>query len=98
MENFIFGGLSAAIAICVVNPIDVVKSRLQMQGEGVANAGMNIYKGPFSALKSIAQKEGIRGLYKGSTANYLRMCPQYILTFVFFEQMVKFNNERKEKG
>ena len=29
------------------------------------------------------------GLYKGVAANYLRMGPQYILTFVFFEKMME---------
>ena len=64
MDNFVWGGVAAGMAICVVNPIDVVKSRLQMQGEGggVAKA---VYKGPLHALRTIAVKEGVQGLYRG---------------------------------
>jgi len=63
MENFLCGGVSAACAICIVNPIDVVKSRLQMQGE--MGAGQRAYNGVFSGLMHIGQKEGLKGLYRG---------------------------------
>ena len=65
MENFTFGGVAAGMAICVVNPIDVVKSRMQMQGEGVANAGKRVYTGVVGGLTTIAKQEGAKALYKG---------------------------------
>jgi hypothetical protein len=58
-ENFIWGGVAAGAAICVVNPIDVVKTRLQMQGQ--AGVGQVKFSGPLHAFKSIAVQEGIRG-------------------------------------
>ena len=64
MDNFIFGGVAAGMAICVVNPADVAKSRMQMQGEG-GSAGAKLYRGPFHALKTIAVNEGVKGLYRG---------------------------------
>jgi solute carrier family 25 protein 34/35 len=64
MDNFIFGGIAAGMAVCVVNPIDVVKSRIQMQGEGGAG-GPAKYTGTLSAVYSIGMKEGVRGLYRG---------------------------------
>jgi len=63
MENFLCGGVSAACAICIVNPVDVVKSRLQMQGEG-GNA-KKAYDGVLSGLLHIGRKEGLKGLYRG---------------------------------
>ncbi|MGL1218158.1 MC/SLC25 family protein, partial [Vibrio parahaemolyticus] len=32
-EKYAYGGLSCQIAACVTNPIDVIKVRLQLQGE-----------------------------------------------------------------
>mmetsp|Transcript_21487 Transcript_21487/g.31967 ORF Transcript_21487/g.31967 Transcript_21487/m.31967 type:complete len:300 (+) Transcript_21487:64-963(+) len=63
MENFLCGGVSAACAICIVNPVDVVKSRLQMQGE--MGSAARAYNGLFSGLLHIGKTEGIAGLYKG---------------------------------
>mmetsp|Transcript_22310 Transcript_22310/g.43403 ORF Transcript_22310/g.43403 Transcript_22310/m.43403 type:complete len:299 (-) Transcript_22310:157-1053(-) len=61
--EFIGGGVSAACAICIVNPVDVVKSRLQVQGE--MGAGPRAYNGVLSGLVHIGRKEGLRGLYRG---------------------------------
>ncbi len=63
MELFACGGVAAACAICVVNPVDVIKSRLQMQGE--MGAGTRAYSGVFSGLAHVARHEGLRGLYGG---------------------------------
>jgi len=64
MENFIFGGVAAGLAICVVNPIDVVKSRMQMQGE-LGSSGGRVYTGVLSGLTTIVRREGPKALYKG---------------------------------
>jgi len=51
-------------------------------------AGKNqLYSGPVDCFSKTIKAEGLGGLYKGVTANYFRMGPQYILTFVFFEQL-----------
>ena len=47
-----------------MNPIDVVKSRLQVQGE-LGAATSSAYRGVFSTLLHIGKTEGIRGLYRG---------------------------------
>lgn len=70
-ENFVCGGVAAALAICVVNPIDVVKSRLQMQGELGADKPKQAYRGIVSAMVTIGQKEGLAGLYRGLPAAVL---------------------------
>mmetsp|Transcript_19561 Transcript_19561/g.34883 ORF Transcript_19561/g.34883 Transcript_19561/m.34883 type:complete len:287 (+) Transcript_19561:1869-2729(+) len=80
MENFLAGGASALVAITIMHPVDVVKTRLQMQGEG-ANAGGVKYKGVFSSMVRIAQNEGIAGLYRGILPAY---CLQFTVTAVRF--------------
>ncbi len=63
MDAFACGGLAAAASICLVNPIDVVKSRLQMQGE--MGSTKKLYTSPTQALAHIAKNEGLPGLYRG---------------------------------
>lgn len=69
--RLIFGGISCMTAATCTNPADVVKVRLQIQGE----KGMALnqaYNNIFRAGYVILQNEGIRGLYKGITASWLR--------------------------
>ncbi|GAB5356297.1 hypothetical protein AAMO2058_000278700 [Amorphochlora amoebiformis] len=63
MENFLCGGVSAACAICIVNPVDVVKSRLQMQGE--LGSTKRAYNNVLSGILHVGRTEGIQGLYRG---------------------------------
>ena len=66
--GFIAGGMAACFAVTLTNPLEVVKTRLQLQGElAVRNQAPKVYTGVFQALGVIARNEGIRGLQKGLT-------------------------------
>ena len=52
-----------------------------------------MYTGTLDCMKKTVAAEGVGGLYKGLTANYFRMAPQYILTFVFYEKFMGFSRE-----
>ncbi|KAI9266382.1 mitochondrial carrier domain-containing protein [Helicostylum pulchrum] len=62
--------LSAATAGVITstatNPIWVIKTRLQLQGNGTSR-----YSGSMDCLLRILKEEGVRGLYKGMSASYL---------------------------
>ncbi|KAL3142558.1 hypothetical protein ABBQ38_002878 [Trebouxia sp. C0009 RCD-2024] len=76
---------TSAIGITFANPADLVKVRLQAcehpkglffkAGHGAAVAELDlkpVYKSATDAYVRIVKEEGIRGLYKGYTANLLR--------------------------
>ncbi|GAM27251.1 hypothetical protein SAMD00019534_104260, partial [Acytostelium subglobosum LB1] len=67
-QRFLFGGLSCMAAACVTNPIDVIKTRLQLQGELAKKAASTTTA---ATLRTINQ-EGVRGLYKGLAPSLLR--------------------------
>uniref|UniRef100_A0A8C4S1M2 Mitochondrial 2-oxoglutarate/malate carrier protein n=1 Tax=Erpetoichthys calabaricus TaxID=27687 RepID=A0A8C4S1M2_ERPCA len=56
-------------ATVFVQPLDLVKNRMQLSGEGVKTRE---YKTSFHAVASILRKEGIRGIYTGLSAGLLR--------------------------
>ncbi|CAG8460720.1 4929_t:CDS:2 [Paraglomus occultum] len=67
VPGFIIGGLAACAAVTFSNPWEVVKTRLQLQGE-LARANANIakpYKNVFQAFFYILKHEKIRGIQKG---------------------------------
>jgi len=71
LSEFILGGSAAACAISVMHPIDVLKTRLQMQGEAASHSSSNSYRGIVSSLIQIFKLEGLRGLYRGLPAAWL---------------------------
>ena len=52
-------------------------------------AGGSRYTGPLQCAGDIIKHEGMRGLFKGWTANYVRLGPQTTVIFVIMEQLRK---------
>ncbi|XP_066994538.1 mitochondrial 2-oxoglutarate/malate carrier protein [Anabrus simplex] len=67
--KFLFGGLAGMGATCFVQPLDLVKNRMQLSGMGGA---AREYKTSFHAFAGILRKEGIVGMYTGLSAGLLR--------------------------
>lgn len=75
--DFAIGGVAAMCANVFTNPMDVIKTRQQLQGELIQNAHSKQlpYRGMRLAVKSIIEAEGLRGLQKG-------FCPALCFQFV----------------
>ncbi|KAF2074568.1 hypothetical protein CYY_004114 [Polysphondylium violaceum] len=94
--RFFFGGLSCMAAATVTNPIDVLKTRLQIQGE---LSSMKSGNGLFKSTIQIIENEGFLALYKGlgpsllreSTYSTLRMGGYDIIKGYFVDQNGKTN-------
>lgn len=56
-------------ATCVVQPLDLVKNRMQLSGEG---GKAREYKTSFHAIHGIVKKEGVVAMYTGLSAGLLR--------------------------
>lgn len=70
LGGFLAGGLAACGAVTFTNPIELVKTRMQLQGELTAK-GPKIYKNPIQALFLIYKNEGIRGIQSGLVCAYV---------------------------
>eukprot|EP00484_Ammonia_sp_Unknown_P000347 CAMPEP_0197022340 /NCGR_PEP_ID=MMETSP1384-20130603/3255_1 /TAXON_ID=29189 /ORGANISM="Ammonia sp." /LENGTH=310 /DNA_ID=CAMNT_0042450371 /DNA_START=87 /DNA_END=1019 /DNA_ORIENTATION=- len=71
VRPFIIGGLSGSCATCCIQPIDMVKVRIQLQGEGT---GANVTTNPLTIARRIIAEEGVPALYRGLSAGVLRQC------------------------
>ena len=60
-----------------------------------------VYRGPFDAVKKIASKYGIRGIYKGQGVTFLREAMGYGVYFWAYEKLVQremaLKNIRREQ-
>ncbi|KAF4799769.1 Mitochondrial 2-oxoglutarate/malate carrier protein [Turdus rufiventris] len=67
--KFLFGGLAGMGATVFVQPLDLVKNRMQLSGAGAKGRE---YRTSLHALGSILRHEGLRGIYTGLSAGLLR--------------------------
>ncbi|XP_067109032.1 kidney mitochondrial carrier protein 1-like isoform X1 [Osmerus mordax] len=72
-KPFIFGGLASVTAECGTFPIDLTKTRLQVQGQVGDSKYREIrYRGMLHAISKICREEGLRALYSGIAPAMLR--------------------------
>ncbi len=73
-RDILLGSAAASIATCFSNPIEVCKTRMQLQGElqtRSAELRTRRYKNMFDCFYKIARDEGIRGLQGGLGAGIM---------------------------
>ncbi|XP_075055832.1 kidney mitochondrial carrier protein 1 isoform X1 [Mixophyes fleayi] len=72
-KPFIYGGLASITAECGTFPIDLTKTRLQVQGQANDAKYKEIrYRGMLHALARICREEGLTALYSGIAPAMLR--------------------------
>lgn len=73
--DFVTGGLAAAGASFFSNPLDVLKTRMQLQGELKARGQHAVhYKNVFHAAIVVVKHDGLLGLQKGLVAATVMHC------------------------
>ncbi|KAF2860534.1 mitochondrial 2-oxoglutarate/malate carrier protein-like protein [Piedraia hortae CBS 480.64] len=91
---FINGGTAGMVATTVIQPIDMVKVRLQLAGEGIKS-------GPkptaFSVAKDIVASGKTRDFYTGLSAGLLRQAIYTTARLGFFDTFLKGLISRAEK-
>lgn len=79
-------GAGSVVAFAITPP-DVISTRLYNQGIDSFGKGI-LYKGWCDCAHKVFRYEGIRGLYKGFWANYLRQAPHSTLLLLFFDLLI----------
>lgn len=90
---FIQGGLAAMAGAGASHPLDVIKVRLQIQGEGGSSVGKRM--GPWSMGIHIVRTDGPGGLFRGLTASLLRQAVYSSVRFGVYDSMKTALGERK---
>ena len=86
-EKGALGGASACVCLTVTQPLEVVMTRMRVQGVGGRPV---LYKNAVDCLRVIARREGMRSLWLGLGAAYGKIFPQLAITYCVFEMV----NER----
>ena len=74
LEKYVLSVSAACVAEVVTYPLDLVKTRLQMQGEGVRVVGEREgrYRGTVRTLLGVVREEGVTRLWQGVTPGMAR--------------------------
>lgn len=65
-SNYFLAGFSSCGATIFTNPLEVVKTRLQLQGELVKlDPNLKLYRGVLHGLYQVGRYDGIQALQKG---------------------------------
>ncbi|KAJ9140543.1 hypothetical protein P3X46_031178 [Hevea brasiliensis] len=90
MEGLVLGGLAGGFSAYLTTPLDVIKTRLQVQGSTVR------YKGWLDAMQRIWMVEGVKGMFRGSIPRITWYIPASALTFMAVEFLRDQFNERMD--
>ena len=71
--------MSGFVVAVVINPLDVVTTRLYNQP-----SQSKMYSSYKDCIVKITQKEGLAAFYKGLTAQYFRIGPHSFLSLIFW--------------
>ncbi|KAL1291352.1 hypothetical protein HN51_059894 [Arachis hypogaea] len=86
-EGLVLGGLAGGLSAYLTTPLDVIKTRLQVQGSTLR------YNGWLDAICNIWEKEGMKGMFRGSIPRISWYIPASALTFMAVEFLRDHYNE-----
>lgn len=87
MYMFVSGCLAAAVAKTLSFPFDTIRKKMQAQSKTLPNnGGVDVqFKGMTGALVQTVKVNGITGLWRGLSANLLKIAPNAGIMFLSFE-------------
>ncbi|KAI9281052.1 mitochondrial carrier domain-containing protein [Sporodiniella umbellata] len=90
--HLISAATAGVVTATATNPIWVIKTRLQLQGNGARR-----YKGSLDCLLHILREEKVAGLYKGMSASYLGVA-EGTIQWVIYEKLKRKWSVPKENN
>ncbi|KAM3919155.1 solute carrier family 25 member 47 [Leptodactylus fuscus] len=84
MGILLAGGLAGVVAWSIATPMDVIKSRLQVDG-----VTQQRYRGVIHCITDSVRQEGVTVLFKGLSLNCLRAFPVNMVVFLTYEAILK---------
>ncbi|GAB1297784.1 Mitochondrial basic amino acids transporter [Apodemus speciosus] len=85
LNQFLAGAAAGAIQCVVCCPMELAKTRLQLQAVGPART----YKGSLDCLVQIYRHEGLRGINRGMVSTLLRETPSFGVYFLTYDVLTR---------
>jgi len=95
VRPFLLGAMSGCSATMCIQPIDMIKVRIQLQGEGT---GKGINANPFSVGRQIIAQDGFFSLYRGLSAALIRQCTYGTARLGIYNSMTDYYTPKGKKA
>lgn len=94
IENAVMGCIASGATVCIMIPMDTIKTRLVTQASGKAVEGA--YKGIIDCGIRVAREEGMGTFYRGLPPRLVSVMPMIGIQFGVYEFMKKVMLQRRE--
>ncbi|KAG2457696.1 MCATL protein, partial [Polypterus senegalus] len=88
-NQFLAGSAAGAIQCVVCCPMELAKTRMQLQGTGEYKSKKRLYKNSLDCLVRIYQKEGVRGINRGMLTTLMRETPAFGIYFLTYDYLTR---------
>ena len=90
LESFVLSSASGMIASIVTNPLDIVKTRMQVQraelsADGTLSQGRYGYRNIFHGVYTLFSQEGLIGGFRGAYARLTYLSMQSVLALTLLD-------------
>ncbi|THD18046.1 Mitochondrial thiamine pyrophosphate carrier [Fasciola hepatica] len=97
-EYLIAGSLSGFVSRAIVQPLDVLKIRFQLQVEPISASSSSKYHGFAQAIRCISKEEGASAFWKGLIPAQLQAVTFSAMQFLSFEVLVSLFVQFNQHG
>ncbi|XP_067895042.1 mitochondrial basic amino acids transporter isoform X1 [Heterodontus francisci] len=92
LNQFLAGAAAGGIQCVICCPMELAKTRMQLQGMGEYQIKSKVYKNSLDCLVRIYRKQGICGINKGMVTTILREIPGFGFYFLTYDCLTRALN------
>ncbi|XP_041132696.1 mitochondrial basic amino acids transporter [Polyodon spathula] len=89
LNHFLAGSAAGTIQCIICCPMELAKTRMQMQGTGEYKSKRKHYKNSLDCLVRIYRKEGVRGINRGMLTTLARETPAFGFYFLTYDCLTR---------
>lgn len=89
LNQFLAGASAGAIQCVICCPMELAKTRMQLQGTGEKKSKRKLYKNSLDCLVRIYRKEGFRGINRGMVTTLMRETPGFGVYFLAYDLLTR---------
>ncbi|MEQ2314269.1 hypothetical protein AMECASPLE_010386 [Ameca splendens] len=89
LNQFLAGAAAGAIQCVICCPMELAKTRMQMQGTGEKKSKKKMYKNSLDCLVRIYKKEGFKGINRGMVTTLMRETPGFGVYFLAYDMLTR---------